>query len=287
MARVESADGGWRMDFPDGWWPSRNGFAGMLLSTRDPDLGIGGMTSGLEGWYLSGAGLTVELWANPDRLSAQAWSIGNLGGTLVTRNTESSPVTVAGKAALLLRRSVGPQPPDNHFDSQKVWVVPAARPDRMLVITGNLGDGAYAAEMDAVVSSLALFGPQSAATNVDVSRDDVLARWSTSPKPGRIEAKLVTWAEAGTLESSTVWNRLDRDPDSLVWIVAVSAAGAEPGFNLPSRGGRLGGGQPEPPRWQLSVTPANSNDDGAGMWGQTSNAGDWPSGFDALKDRCC
>jgi hypothetical protein len=287
MARVESAAGGWRMDFPDGWWPSRNGFAGILLSTRDPDLGLAGPTSGLESWYLSGAGVTVELWANPDRLSAEAWSTGNLGGTLVTRNSESSPVTVAGKAALLLRRSVGPQPPDNHFDSQKVWVVPAERPDRMLVITAQLGDGVYAAEMDAAVTSLALFAPQSAATSVDISRDDVLGRWSASPRPGRVEAKLVTWAEAGTLEKSTIWNRLDRDPDSLVWIVAVSAAGAEPGFSLPRGGGRLGGGQPDPPRWLLSVTPSNSADDGAGMWGQASTFGDWPDGFDALKDRCC
>jgi hypothetical protein len=287
MARVESALGGWRMDFPDGWWPSRNGFAGVTLGTRDPDLGIASSV-GLETWFLTASALRVELWANPDQLSAEAWSAGTLGGTIVTKNTESSPVTIAGKAALVLRQSVGPQPPDNHFDSQKVWVVPAERPDRMLVITAQLGEGVYAAEMDAAVTSLALFPPQPAVSSVDMTREDVLGRWkNASPAPGRVEAKLVTWAEAATLEKASGWNRLDRDPDSLVWIVAVSAIGAEPGFGLSSRGGRLGAGPQDPPRWQMYVTAANSNDDGAGMWGQLSSNGDWPPGFDALKDRCC
>jgi hypothetical protein len=282
MARVESAAGGWRMDFPDGWWPSRNGFAGILLSTRDPDLGIGGLTSGLESWYLTGSGLRIELWANPDRLSAEAWSAANLGGSIYTKTSDSSDVTIAGKAALVLRQSVGPQPPDNHFDSQKIWVVPAERTDRMVVITAQLGDGVYAGEMDAAVSSLALFTPRSGASSIDITREDVLGRWKVSPAPGRVEAKLVTWADAQTLEKST-WNRLDRDPESLVWIVAVSAIGAEPGFGIPSRGlGRL-----DPPRWQMYVTPAYSNDDGAGTWGQIGSNGDWPVGFDDLQDRCC
>jgi len=289
LARVESGAGGWRLDFPDGWWPSRNGFAGILLSTRDPDLGIGGpITSGLEGWYLTGAGLRIELWANPDHLSAEAWSAAHLGDTFVAKTTDSSPVTIAGKTALILRRSVGPQPPDNHFDSQKTWIVPTERADRMLVITAQLGEGVYAAEMDAAVASLAVFPAQRAASSVDVSREDVLGRWKNAgPAPGRVEAKLVTWADAQTLDKASGLNPLNRDPDSLVWIVAVSAVGGEPGFSLPTRGGRLGGGQSDAPRWQMYVTPANSNDDGAGTWGQLSSNGDWPPGFDALKDRCC
>ena len=288
VARVESAPGGWRMDFPDGWWPTRYGFAGIILGTRDPDLGIAGSTvGGLETWHLTGSALTVELWANPSQLSPEAWFAANLGGSIVTKTTESSSATIAGKAALVLRQSVGPQPPDNRFDPQKTWVVPAERPDRMLIITAHLGDSAFAAEMDASVASLALFAPQSAVTNVDITREDVLGRWKTmSPAPGRVEAKLVTWAEAGTLENSSRWNRLDRDPDSLVWIVAVSAVGAEPGFSLPSRGGR-GPIAQDPPRWQMYATPASSNDDGAGLWGQLSASGDWPAAFDALKDRCC
>ena len=283
MARVESAAGGWRMEFPDGWWPTRNGFAGILLSTRDPDLGIAS-TVGMENWFSNPTSLRVEVWANPDHLSAEAWSIGNLGGTIVTKTSESSPTTIAGKAALVFRQSVGPQPPDNHFDSQKIWIVPTERSDRMLVITAQLGESVYATEIDAAVMSLAIFSPQSAVTSVNITRDDVLGRWkNTSPAPGRVEAKLVTWAEASTLESAMSWNRLDRDPDSLVWVVAVSVVGGEPGFGLPGRGL----GQQASPRWQMYVTPANSSDDGAGMWGQLSPNGDWPPGFDALKDRCC
>jgi hypothetical protein len=271
------------MEFPDGWWPTRNGFAGILLSTRDPDLGIAS-TVGMENWFSNATSLRVEVWANPDHLSAEAWSIGNLGGTIVTKTSESSPTTIAGKAALVFRQSVGPQPPDNHFDSQKIWIVPTERSDRMLVITAQLGESVYATEIDAAVMSLAIFSPQSAVTSVNITRDDVLGRWkNTSPAPGRVEAKLVTWAEASTLESAMSWNRLDRDPDSLVWVVAVSVVGGEPGFGLPGRGL----GQQASPRWQMYVTPANSSDDGAGMWGQLSPNGDWPPGFDALKDRCC
>src|SRR5437773_800677 len=89
--------------------------------------------------------------------------------------------------------------------------------------------------------------------------------------------------------TGAVQTRLDRDPDALVWIVAVSAVGAEPGFSLPTGGRGLspGGVQQQVPRWQMYVTPASTEDDGAGMWGQISPVGDWPAGFDALKDRCC
>jgi hypothetical protein len=37
----------------------------------------------------------------------------------------------------------------------------------------------------------------------------------------------------------------------------------------------------------MYATPANSNDDGAGLWGQLGSNADWPPGFDDLKDRCC
>jgi hypothetical protein len=283
MARVESAPGGWRMDFPDGWWPARNGYAGIVLGTRDPDLGLMS-TLGLETWYLTGASLRIELSANPNHLSAEAWSAANMGNSLVTKTTESSRATIGEKPAFVLRRSVGPQPPDNRLDSQKIWIVPSERPDFMLVITAQVADSAYAAEMDAAVASLALFPPRSFASTVDKTREDVLGQWkNASPAPGRVEAKLITWAEAVTVSGGANANRLDREPDALVWIVAVSAVGAEPGFSLPTRGlQRL-----DPPRWQMYVTPADSNDDGVGMWGRMSSAGDWPPEFDALKDRCC
>jgi hypothetical protein len=285
MARVESAPGGWRMDFPDGWWPARNGYAGIVLGTRDPDLGLMS-TLGLDTWYLTAASLRIELSPNPNHLSAEDWSAANMGDSLVTKTTESSRATIGGKPAFVLRRSVGPQPPDNRLDSQKIWIVPSERPDFMLVITAQVADSAYAAEMDAAVTSLAFFPPQSTLSSVDKTREDVLAPWkNASPAPGRVEAKLITWAEAATLASGAS-GRLDRDPEVLVWVVAVSAVGAEPGFGLPTRG--FGPGrQPDAPRWQMYVTPANSNDDGAGMWGQTSSSGDWPAAFDALKDRCC
>jgi hypothetical protein len=287
MARVESAPGGWRMDFPDGWWPARNGYAGIVLGTRDPDLGLMS-TLDLGTWYLTAASLRIELSANPNHLSAEAWSAVNMGDNLVTKTTESSPATIGGKPAFVLRRSVGPQPPDNRLDSQKTWILPSDRPDFMLVITAQLGDGAYATEMDAAVTSLALFPPRSSASTVDKTREDVLGPWkNASPAPGRVEAKLITWAEAVALSGGANQNRLDREPDALVWIVAVSAVGAEPGFGLQTRGGRFGAGPQDAPRWQMFVTPANSNDDGIGMWGRTSSAGDWPPEFDALKDRCC
>ena len=292
VARVESAPGGWRMDFPDGWWPSRNGYAGITLGTRDPDLGIMS-TVGMESWFFTGAALRIEFLANPSHLSVDAWSAANLADNLVTKTSDSSHVTIAGKPALVLRRSMGPQPPDNRIDQQKTWIVQSERADAMLVITAQLADGAYAAEMDAAVTTLALFAPQSPPSRVDKTRDAVLAQWTNlSPPPGRAEAKLVTWTEAQALErNGAIQTRLDRDPDALVWVVAVSVVGAEPGFSLPTvgRGLRFSPGevQQQTPRWQMYVTPASSEDDGAGMWGEISPVGDWPAGFDALRDRCC
>ncbi len=37
--RLASAPGGWAVEYPDGWWSQRWGYAGATLSTRDPDFG--------------------------------------------------------------------------------------------------------------------------------------------------------------------------------------------------------------------------------------------------------
>ncbi|TMG43481.1 MAG: hypothetical protein E6H91_16235 [Chloroflexi bacterium] len=59
------------------------------------------------------------------------------------------------------------------------------------------------------------------------------------------------------------------------------------GDDLPQgRGGPLSNpGPPQPTRWILYDTPATS-DNLSGTFSQISTQGTWPSGFDALSDRC-
>jgi hypothetical protein len=285
VTRAESAPGGWRIDFPDGWWPTRSGFGGASLSTRDPAFGFSTPTRPT-GWTWTPPTLRIEVWANPDKLDLTAYVAANFADNLVAKTLDRAQTTLAGQPAILLRRSNGPQPPDNSMVSEKTWIVPTTRAERMLVITAYPADSAYQSEIDASVASLALFSPQAPPSTIDISRQQVLELWTNHPlgTPGRVEAKLVKWSEANAGLTGNGLARLDRDPDQLVWIVAVSVAGGSPGFSLPSRGVRRGG---DPFRWTLYVTPASSSDDGVGGWSQSSDRGDWPEFFDTLVDRCC
>jgi hypothetical protein len=284
VTRVESAPGGWRIDFPEGWWPTRSGFGGASLSTRDPAFGFGSPIRP-SGWTWTPPSLRIEVWANPGQLDLNAWVAANFADNLVTKAIDRTQVTIAGTTAILLRRSSGPQPPDNSMLAEKTWIVPTTRADRVLVITATPADSVYQSELDASVASLAVFSPQAPSPTIDISRQQVLERWTNGPlgTPGRVEAKLVKWSEANAGGTGNGLARLDRDPDQLVWIVAVSVAGGSPGFTLPSRGVRGG----DPFRWTLYVTPASSSDDGNGGWSQSSGKGDWPEFFDTLVDRCC
>lgn len=285
LSRIESADGGWSLEYPDGWWPFNAGFGGATLATRDPELGIV-TTVQPPNWMWSAPGVRVELWANAERLSASEYADKHFKGggwwSLVSRE----PATIAGQSGVVVARNEGHQPPDDRILVQRYWIVPTLRADRMLVIATSDGSP-YMSAVDRLVSSLRLFEPRTTRGAPDITREQVLARWTSGKSPApRAEAKLVPYAEAPADGRGNGLQRLDRDPEMLVWVVAVSAQGAPPGFVLPVGRGGLGG-TPPPTRWTVSVTPAYSTDPGNMLWTQYGSNDDWPPYFDKLKDRCC
>jgi hypothetical protein len=142
--------------------------------------------------------------------------------------------------------------------------------------------------------------------SVTVQRSALLNQWLIGKDgnaiPGRrVEAKLMIYAEASAAMSaphigdqngpstgggpgSRAIPRMDRDPDALYWVVAVS------GPDLPQRrGGPMGAPSPEPTAWIFYDTPATT-DSASGTGAQYAGAGPatpaWPVGFDDLPDRC-
>jgi hypothetical protein len=281
LAQLENGDGGWSIEFPDGWWPVSTGFGGVSLGTRDPDLGV---TTPVQppGWLWSAGGARIEIWANPDTLSASDYADKNFLSGGFSKLTAREQITVAGQSGVVIDRNEGAQPPDNHVLIQRYWILPTSRADRMLVISTSLGTS-YIGEVEAIVRSLRLSTPTTVRGAPDITRDQVLSRWTTAKTaPARVAAKLVTFAEAIAAGQGNGLLRLDRDPDQLVWVVAVSAPPDSPGF-FPSRGIYPTSG----PRWNMYATPAYSTDQGAGLFGESGSNGDWPPFFDELTDRCC
>ena len=286
--RLASAPGGWAVEYPDGWWSQRWGYAGATLSTRDPEFGYI-LGPNVPGAHEPATSVRVELWANSEGLDVAAY-VDRYFYEGWERTLSRSTTTVGGHPAVVLVRRQGPNPPDNSYVTNRVWIVPSAQPERMMVIAAGPMDSPYDSAVERVVNSLTLSAPQTTSRPPDITRAQVLERWTTmKTPPTRIEAKLVRYGEASVGGRGNGLQRLDRDPDGLVWIVALAIPPGSADQFAP-RGGPLGsapGATPTPPRWQVYVTPAYSDDTGEMLWGTTSPNGDWPDFFDALIDRCC
>ena len=284
--RLASAPGGWAVEYPDGWWSQRWGYAGATLSTRDPDFGYI-LGPNIPGAHEPATSVRVEIWANGEGLDVAAY-VDRYFYEGWERTLSRSTTTVGGQPAVVLVRRQGPNPPDNSFVTNRVWIVPSAQ--RMIVIAAGPMDSPYDSAVERVVNSLTLSAPQTTSRPPDITRAQVLERWTTmKTPPTRVEAKLVRYGEASVGGRGNGLQRLDRDPDGLVWIVALAIPPGSADQFAPRHGpiGPGPGATLTPPRWQVYVTPAYTDDTGEMLWGTTSPNGDWPDFFDALIDRCC
>ena len=311
--RVTSAEAGYSLVVPGTWLVS-----GAIAGTVNPWFGQGHMSSydpraaptprPEAGTILPpevGVRLDIEMWANPLRepldIYAQRVHIGPdqiavLPGAFVRlAGGQAYRMTIQDERRF--QPSLGPLVATRQ--TRAVWLVPSPRADRVLVLYATPAESALFPAVERAVSTLQVAAPRSAVLPVVHQRSEILQRWlvgKSGPIAGRrAEAKLMTYAEASLAMDARPGAspnpplpmgipRIDRDPDELFWLVAVS------GPDLPaSRGGPPGRGvavgTPAPTAWILYDTPA-TNDRGERTGQGFSTAGTWPPGFDTLPDRC-
>lgn len=300
MKRVTSAEGGWSLEVPASWFVNPGFLGGLALgqaaitSYELKGLDYSGMIGPNMLPASTGVRLHVELWSNPSRDAPEQFAPSvRIGGDQTTL-VDGAAVVLGGQRAFRVvleeerRQEREPGGPIVAMrQSRALWVVPSLRPDRMLVIYAWPRENALITSAERIVSTLVLTQPVPPRMPVLAQRDEIVRRWlfdekTGEPIPGRrAEAKLVTYAEAnGAMGAGALpgGGRIDRDPEELFWVVAVSGDGLPTG-----RGSLLATASPT--RWLLYITPATN--DRMEMTGAAFGAqGDWPPFFDALADRC-
>lgn len=306
--RVSSAEGGYAIVVPGHWLVSGSwagglepSFAQTHMSSYDPKAAP---TSRPEAGTILppevGIRFDIELWANPLNESPDVYAKRLHIGPDQVAVLPGSYVNVNGQQAYRLtiqdERRFQPTtgPLITTRQTRAVWFVPSPRADRMLLLYATPAENALLATVERAVGTLQVMPPASAVVPVTKQRSEIRDQWlvgKSGPIAGRrVEAKLMTYAEAsialhgrqGTSPATPMGIlRIDRDPDELFWLVAVS------GPDLPQgRGGPDGAGTPPPTSWMLYNAPATDARVSGGTGGLYSSSGNWPPQFDALPDRC-
>lgn len=294
---ITSAEGGYSLIVPSSWLvepgilSTTAWFGQTHITSYDPKT-VGNLGPESPGMLPPEFGITLDLqlWRNPNGETldqyAQRIRIGPDQLTILP----GSYVSIAGRRAyhLTIQDEHRYQPTNGPLvttrQTRPVWIIPTERPDRVLVVYATPGESDLFPAVEKIVGALVLSKPASPSLPVTHQRDEMLNRWlydkNGAPIVGRrAEAKLMTYAEAvAAFSSGGGLLRIDRDPEELFWLVAVS------GPDLPQgRGGLVG--TPPPTAWIMYEAPATN--DRYEMTGTTyASTGTWPANFDALPDGC-
>jgi hypothetical protein len=303
--RVTSAEGGYSIDFPSSWLVSPGffttpQFGRIHVTSYDPKT-FSQQRQAVPTMLSPDVGIAfdVELFANPKGETPDVFA-----KNLIHEHPDGlallpgSYVTVGGThayhAAIQDEHRYQPTtgPLQVTRQTRLIWIVPTTRADRYITIVAAPGESPLSGHVEEAVRDMKLTAPVVSHMPVIHQRGEIASRWlygKSGPIPGRrIEAKLMRYADASAAMNggtSTVL-RLDRDPDELFWLVAVSG-----GTDLPQpRGGLIRPGSappatPAPTTWILYDAPA-TNDRGEMTGTAISHTGTWPPGFDALPDLC-
>ena len=303
--RLTSAEAGYSIVVPSAWLVSSSFLFSPGVLNNAPSFGQAHLTSydpntidranmNAFGRMLPpdvGIRLDIELWRNPRFETAEDYRKNVLIGPDQSAVLPGGAVTIAGQQAYQttiqdeFRFQPATGPLQVTRQTRLLWLVPVLRPDRMLVISATPGESALRTQVELSVATVQVFKPIVSQHPVINQRDAILRRWLYDEKTGapiagrRVEAKLTTYAESNPAMSGSLNLRIDRDPEELFWIVAVS------GPDLPQpRGGPMQY-SPVPTTWIEYQTPAtNARFEGTGT--RIASNGTWPPDFDALVDRC-
>jgi hypothetical protein len=300
FVRVVEDRGGWSVDIPSSWfdkspalsWPGRE------IRSFDP-----------RGMEASGnippAGevlVRFELQTNAEGLDLEKFADGRVWTATCAacrRILERAEVTLGGQPAKFF--SVYQNQPAGfaELEPNLYWLVRSPfLAERVLVIRAIPAASPRRSEVERIVSTLQFFRPAPLELVPQRTRQQVVDLMSANGwTVTRIDAKLMVWSEwenayNDVLKASSAVSggpsgmRGARDPDTLVWVVAVTGSGF-----TPMKGGPPGAGSaattPTLPTlwdWRISVLPAREPFD----WGGPSVGGPgagWPAWFDALPDR--
>ena len=294
---VTSAEGGYTLVVPSSWkvqpgiLPGTPWFGQVHITSYDPAT-IGRLGPEAPDMLPPqfGISLDLQLWWNPNGEAldqyAQRVHIGPDQHAILSGRY----VTIAGRQAyrMTIQDEHGFQPSNGPVvitrQTRQVWIIPTDREDRVLVVYATPGESDLFPALEKIVGGLVLTRPASASLPVIHQREEIINGWlydkTGAPIAGRrVEAKLMSYAEAvAAFSPGGGLLRIDRDPDELFWLVAVS------GPDLPQGRGGLTA-TPPPTTWIMYEAPATS--DRYEMTGtQYASTSTWPAGFDALPDRC-
>ena len=300
--KLTSAEGGYSIAVPGSWvvaagsWTSAV-FGQAHLTSYDPQA-VDYRMQTTHGMVAPEAGirLDIEVWTNPTRAALDDYAKRVHIGPAQIAVLPGTFIDLAGRRAYQAviqeehRYKPEAAPLIVTRQTRILWLVPTVRQDRVLVVHATPGESHLRSVAETAVSTLEIFAGSTAQMPVVRQRDETLRRWlydeaGNAIAGRRAEAKLVTYAESrAAMQGGSGLLRIDRDPEELFWLVAVTG----PGLPLP-RGGPRGpgstGATPTPTAWMLYQTPA-TNDRSEGTGGQSSSNGTWPPGFDGLTDRC-
>jgi hypothetical protein len=303
--RITSAEAGYSIVAPASWLVSSSFLVSPGILNSSPSFGQAHLSSYdptsidrasviASGRMLSpsvGIRLDIELWRNPKLESPEDYAKNVRIGPDQSAVLPGRTVTFGGQHAYqtTIRDEYRFQPATGPLEvtqqTRLLWLVPVLRQDRMLVINATPGESPLRSRVESIVATLQVTQPVISQLPVVNQRDAILRQWlyakTGAPIAGRrVEAKLITYTDSVAAMNGGGLLRIDRDPDELFWLVAVSG-----GPELPEpRGGPMGY-SPRPTTWIEYQAPAtNGRYDGTGT--QIASTGIWPPGFDALIDRC-
>lgn len=298
-----SAEAGYTIVVPESWlvnmgyWAAP-AFGQAHLTSYDPKT-VDYRMQTTHGMVAPEAGIRLDIavWTRPEDEPLDRYAARVPIGPSQTAVLPGHFVTLAGQRAYraMIQDVHGYQPaagpPIITRQTRLLWLVPTLRPDRVLVIYATPAESSLRGLAEATVATLQLSRPVVSEMPIVHRRDEIVRRWLYDEKTGqpiagrRAEAKLVTYAESrAAMQGGSGLLRIDRDPEELFWLVAVSGPGLPEGRGGLWGPGAVGATRP-PTAWMLHQAPA-TNDRREGTGGQIATSGTWPPDFDAVVDRC-
>jgi hypothetical protein len=297
FVRVVDDRGGWSVDMPATWFDKSTALSwpGREIRSFDPR---GMDASG----NLPPAGevlVRVELPTNAEGLDLDTFAdrrVWTATCAACRKILERTEVTLGGQPAKFFSVYQNQPVPFSELEPNLYWLVHSPFfTDRVLVIRTIPAASPRRSDVERIVSTLQFFRPAPPNLVPERTRQQVIDLMRAGPwTVDRIEAKLMVWSEwenaynevlkaTSAVSGGPSGGRSPRDPDTLVWVVAMTGSGFTPMKGSPPGPG-MAPTTPTPWAWHISVLPAREPFEWGGPTVGGPGAG-WPAWFDALVDR--